>query len=263
MIEFIKKFLLGKNEKSKVESKLKKLLKRQSADDTEYSMFSGNIIAGNHIKGDVIVSGGGKVVINGVEQKTKKQSLGPSISQHREVSSFNKIELSGVVNVFFEQADETSVVVNAEEKIIHQIITSVKDNTLHISIDGNLYSTKSINVTVKSPELTFVKQSGVTSFTAENLKSEFIKFKFKSTGKATLAGSVNTAEFNIDGVGTFDAKKLVTNAIKVDASGVGSVHLNAQETITGSLTGVGSRHIYGNPRNGGLKIGGVGSTNYH
>lgn len=258
MIEFIKKILLGKKEKTKIKSSLKDLLKRQSLDHTEYNVFSGN-----QIKGNVIVSGGGKVVINGVEQKPKKQALGPYISQNREVSTFKNIELSGVVNVFFEQANETSVIVNAEEKIIHQIITDVKNDTLHISIDGNLYSTKSINVIVKSPELAFVKQSGVTSFTAENLKSESFKFKFKSTGKATLSGTVSSAIFDINGVGTFDAKKLITDAIKVDASGVGSVHLHARETITGSLTGVGSRHIYGNPRNAGLKTGGVGSTNYY
>lgn len=256
MLKLIKKFLFGN--KKEVKKSLKDLLKRQKFKNEHNDVFSGN-----YINGDVVVSGGGTVTINGVKQKRSKVSLGKYISQQREITSFDKIELSGVVNVSFEQAQETSVTVEAEENIIHQIITTIKDNTLHISTEGNFYATKTIKIKVKSPELISVKQSGVTSFIAKNLKSEHFNFRFKSTGKATLSGSAITADFEIDGVGSFNAKDFKVDDLHIKKGGVGSIYLFAKKTIKGSLSGVGSRHIYGNPRNSGLKTSGVGSTTYY
>src|SRR6185503_10052951 len=74
---------------------------------------------------------------------------GNVVTENRTVEKFAGIDLQCSANVFFTQADEQSVKVEAEDNIIGHITTTVKNNELIISTDNTDFNThKPVNIYV-------------------------------------------------------------------------------------------------------------------
>lgn len=104
---------------------------------------------------------------------------------------------------------------------------------------------------------------GTGDFDYSGEHSELIKMVDLSVGDSSLKGSCDKFDLNTSGVGSIKAKNLKARQVVLNKSGVGSLHLTATESITGEVTGVGSTHVFGNPKNARVSKRSIGDLIYH
>lgn len=149
----------------------------------------------------------------------------------RKVASFEKISITGSVDVVYKQGNTQSVKVVAPARIINKITTSVANRTLEIGLKSNsfngfnFYSDDDVKVYVTSPDLigVFIKGSG--------------DFEAKSK-----IDSDNFA-LSIMGSGDTDIDYLICDNFRVELRGSGDVEIDHLRCATSSISLRGSGDI--------------------
>lgn len=220
------------------------------------------VISGSVVMGDVVV--GNSNVSAGSFNSNDLKNLGSVISQTRDVTAFNKIDTSGVIDVQFIQGEKLSLVVEAQEGVLNKIKTNVENGTLVITTENNFFSNQKSVIKVTSPfPLVQVKHKGVSDFKASGIDTANFELDFSGTGDVSLEGQAESASFTTKGVGDVNAKKFSVKNMEINSNGTGDMSLKVTETISGTIKGVGDTNVYGSPRNSGLKSKGVGDLEFH
>ena len=165
-----------------------------------------------------------------------------------------------------------SVKVEADTKFIDEIETVVEGNTLKIQFKdhrwGNRYndlhkaeiyvSAKSLNSltnsgsghmevegTISTSDEFKTVLSGSGNITA-TIKSNGLRAKISGSGSIKLSGSCGNADFGISGSGQIEARDLKAQAVGAGITGSGSIHINAEKTVSAHITGSGNVIYSGN-----------------
>lgn len=220
------------------------------------------VISGSVVMGDVVF--GNSNVSSNTLNSADLKNLGDVISQNRDVTEFNKIDISGVIDVQFIKGENLSLIVEAQESLLHKIKAKVESGTLVIATENNFISTKKSTIKVTSPfPLVQVKHKGVSDFKASGIDTANFELDFSGTGDVSLEGQAESASFTTKGVGDVKAKKFSVKTMTINSNGVGNISVRVTELISGTIKGVGNTDVYGNPRNAGLKSKGVGDLEFH
>ncbi|MFT4650709.1 MAG: hypothetical protein ACI9SX_001713 [Pseudoalteromonas tetraodonis] len=151
-------------------------------------------------------------------------------TEAREVTNFEKIEVSGLVNVKIEHGDKAGIEVRAYGIALQDIITEVDDDTLLVTTKGS-HSGESISIKVTYTDLIALKTSGSATITTIGvLKADSINIEITDAGDADL--------------------ELDVNQLNIDMRGNGNLKL-AGQTVSQSLTSHGGG---GSLSNTGLRI---------
>lgn len=74
-----------------------------------------------------------------------------------------------------------------------------------------------------------------------------LEIGISGAGKVNLSGEVDTQQLNISGVGSYDARELVSKDCEISISGAGRAVVNATQTLDIEISGVGKVDYVGNP----------------
>ncbi len=196
------------------------------------------------------------------------------------VGDFTGIKVGDVFTIVISQSDANTVKIDAEEKILSQIKTEVKEGILNISGEGNMNTDKPMVITIGIKSLTSLSVSGAADVKTENqlicdkldmestgvgdvfmdIKANEIITKIKGAGDVTLKGSAQLLDATVSGAGNLKASDLEANKVKVTSSGVGSTKVCAVQAIDADVLGAGSIIYKGNPVERTVTISGVGSV---
>jgi hypothetical protein len=140
--------------------------------------------------------------------------------EKRETGTFRKISSENGIDVYFTQDKSYSVVVEADEDYIDQIVTEVDDETLIIKwkqkLNLRIFNDRIMNVYVSSPKLDAVNVSGDSDFYADKLKCD------------------NSFKLNVSGGADADIKNLtVAKDANLASSGGADIDINSL-TVTGN-----------------------------
>jgi hypothetical protein len=211
-----------------------------------------------------------------------EQGSGNVITQTRPVSGFDKVVLNGIGDVTLVQGDTESLEIEAEDNVIEQIVTEVKDNTLEIRFDKKtVVPTKSIRFRLTMPTIHSLETKGVSNIQSDKLNTDQLTVSIGGTGNVNLEDlTANSLTVNVSGAGNLTARGKVTDQ-KVSLSGAGNFtgedleSQTARITITGlgrvttwvtqsldvTISGTGGVDYYGNPQIS-QQISGLGSLNH-
>jgi hypothetical protein len=142
-------------------------------------------------------------------------SAGKVVREDRKTEPFSKLSAGSSVDVYYAHADSYSIVVEADEDIIGEIVTKTEGETLVVErkkdfkpFSGHFLTGKwKLKVYVSSPTLYAVSISGGADFHADNMKSDG-SFQLTTSGGAD-AKIVNLAvagSADISASGGSDAK---------------------------------------------------------
>jgi hypothetical protein len=198
---------------------------------------------------------------------------GKVVSEERPVEAFDSIQLDGAGEVSIEQGDAAKVVIEAEENILPQLTSEVKDGTLLLGYDMKLWKdriipTKTIKYTITvvalegitingAAELTntaltadtfTLEINGAGDFEFEALTAEKLTVEISGGASVTIAGEVADQEVVINGAGSYDASDLKTLNTMFEFNGAGDGKVWALETLDIALNGAGSIGYYGSPQ---------------
>jgi hypothetical protein len=183
--------------------------------------------------------------------------------QTRQVSGFNGIASSGSFSVHVKIDGTESLKISANENIINDIETVVKDGVLRIGFKNNFSwhnNTGKVEVYVTAKSLATLSNSGSGSIkvdgnltgnnvdvhisgsgsVASGVKAEGFHAHISGSGSVDLTGSASDATLEISGSGQMNAKEFKTGTLKVHLSGSGNAYVNADKSISAHISGSGS-----------------------
>lgn len=174
---------------------------------------------------------------------------GKIISQTREVKTFDKVKVSGGLNVLAATGRTQKVTVTTDSNLMADIETNVKDKTLYIQPKNtmNLRGSKTPVVTIRSKVLKEIDTSGAVKLHVTNLMAD--EFKVKSSGSSDifLRGEVSNLDIHTSGSANVNSVQLSAKDVDVKISGAGNVKVNAKEKLDVKISGSGKIEYSGDP----------------
>ena len=189
----------------------------------------------------------------------KIKGSGNLISENRELSSFNSINLMGSMNVNINTSNEFNCTITGDDNIIPIVKTKVTNNNLQISTNKNYSSTNELVVNVNVPNYDKASITGSGDMNLINFKNENLSLNIAGSGNITGNGDVQTLTVKINGSGNIMLKDLKSKTTNITINGSGDAIFWASESISAVVNGSGSIKYHGNPTNVNSDVNGSGS----
>lgn len=206
----------------------------------------------------------------GFNEKNVKLSGVTKVST-KEVSAFDKVDVSGAIDVIVNIGNKSEVVIEADSAIMPYIVTEVKDRELKIYnkdiIGFYNFKNNKILVTITTPSILELESSGACDVTINDLKTDM--FKVSLSGACDLIGSFECNVLDLEASGSSDSKlrgkvkncnielsgacdikalDLEVDSLKIEGSGSSNVEITVQNSLDVELSGASELRYKGEPK---------------
>ena len=194
---------------------------------------------------------------------------GNVVKEEREVSGFDRIDMSGYGEVIITQGNEESLTIETDDNLLEYIESNVRNNTLYLEFTDNTIPDPSGTITYRMNviNLEALELSGAGSFNIQSLDTSSIGITFDGAGKidldslnadevslqingtgdVDLGGKVGKQDIHIKGAGKYSAPDLQSNQTTVQIEGVGNVVIWVIDSLDIKVEGAGNVDYYGSP----------------
>jgi len=197
---------------------------------------------------------------------------GELTTQTRDVSGFDRVQIDGAGELIIIQGENESLEIRAEDNIIGELTSDVRDTTLVLGYRDNflrntIIPTERITYTLNVMDLSEVTINGAADMEIDSLETGSLSLVINGAGQVTIdqlmadnlsvqisgtttmeiAGQVTTQSIMIDGAGNFRGGDLETNTTTIEINGLGNATVWANETLDISIDGGGNLRYYGSP----------------
>ena len=134
---------------------------------------------------------------------------GEVITESRDVSNFERVDLRGIGNLEIVQGDEESLTITADDNLMQYITTEVENDTLVIGMKPNLSldPSRTIEYKLVLKSVSSVVLSGFGNIDSEGLTGEDLEVKLHGSGDIRLGTlESDTLLVRISGFGDFEAQ---------------------------------------------------------
>lgn len=189
------------------------------------------------------------------------------MSQTREVSGFKGINVSGGFAVEITQGSHEGVRIEAQENLLENIRTEVKNGVLRIYNEGSISTNKGMKAYVTVKELNRINISGGVKVTGKStfkadafdldmsggskvqlaLQTKRLTMDMSGASKVTLTGRADEVVMDMSGASSVDAADLEADRVKVGASGASKVQVYAKKTLNVNASGATKVNYKGDP----------------
>lgn len=188
-------------------------------------------------------------------------------TQDRNVSGIKGINVGGGFTVELTQGNKESLRIEAEENLLSNIKTEVRNGVLHIYNEDGVTTNKGMKAYITMRELNSmdisggVKVIGKSEFRTDALKLDLsgasnvkldintkeLKADMSGASKIELAGKADEVDMNMSGASKVEAADLQAKRVKVEASGASKVKLYATESLDIDASGASFVYYKGSP----------------
>lgn len=206
----------------------------------------------------------------GFNEKNVKLSGVTKVST-KEVSAFDKVDVSGAIDVIVNIGNKSEVVIEADSAIMPYVVTEVKDRELRIYnkdiIGFYNFKNNKILVTITTPSILELESSGACDVTINDLKTDMFKVSlsgacdligsfecnvldFESSGSSDskLRGKVKNCNIELSGACDIKALDLEVDSLKIEGSGSSNVEITVQNSLDVELSGASELRYKGEPK---------------
>lgn len=206
----------------------------------------------------------------GFNEKNVKLSGVTKVST-KEVSAFDKVDVSGAIDVIVNIGNKSEVVIEADSAIMPYVVTEVKDRELKIYnkdiIGFYNFKNNKILVTITTPSILELESSGACDVTINDLKTDMFKVSlsgacdligsfecnvldFESSGSSDskLKGKVKNCNIELSGACDIKALDLEVDSLKIEGSGSSNVEITVQNSLDVELSGASELRYKGEPK---------------
>ncbi|MBQ0735514.1 head GIN domain-containing protein [Aquimarina celericrescens] len=180
---------------------------------------------------------------------------------------FDAIKASRGLDVILVKNQETKVIVEANKNLHEHIEVYVKENTLYVTADKNIYWADEKNVFVSYDKLTQLKVNSGASISAQepvvqkelslsatsgadiklDIKAETVNSSVTSGAMINLTGKVNNHKASATSGADIRAKDLLSLVSEAKATSGASIKIHAKNEFTGKATSGADVVYYGQP----------------
>lgn len=191
----------------------------------------------------------------------------------RKIGSFTRVSLSGPFEVYLKKGDKPALTIETEDFAPEDIITEIRNNTLHIELKDKKFKYKNFD-TKSVIYLTYTTLDRLDWSGAGNIKTESVlkgdkfeldisgagnvnmdldvknlKVDMSGAGNIELKGNATSQTVQMSGAGNYNGFDLKSEKANVSMSGVGNVRVYATDELSADASGVGAIRYKGNPKN--------------
>ena len=183
------------------------------------------------------------LLISGCEDgqhNIKVNGTGPIVTRTLDLSSFNKIEHTGVANYYITVGTPQSVVLKAQQNIIDVMTWEVVNHLLKVGIEDNvsIENHDEIRFDITVPAISNIALTGVGDFILSGDNQSELTITLTGVGNIK-AFDMKVDNCNITFTGVGDCEVYVNNKLNGSMSGVGNIYYKGNPAITLTITGVG------------------------
>lgn len=214
-----------------------------------------------------------------------ERGSGNVVTETREVSGFDAINVEYPAEVFIRQGNSESLEIEAEDNLLPNLKTTVRNGRLEIVYrrEGNKHvnPTKPVRITIVVKDLEDVNFSSAGEITIEKLKTDNLdaslsgagnlnlvdvqiqglQVSLSGAGSMTASGVADDLDMSISGFGDFRGADLHSQEARVSISGAGSATVWVDNDLNAQISGAGSISYYGSP-SVSRQVSGVGGVNH-
>lgn len=209
---------------------------------------------------------------------------GEQVEEERSLKPFNRLRVSGIINLNLSQGDSESLRVEGDSKWVDQLKVEQRGDLLSISLKEGQTSwgkNEKIEVFLQLKDLRelefegagqiktssmldldelFISGKGVGNIVLE-LEAEMVKAELNFVGNMELKGFAREFRLENEGLGNIDASKLISQKVDLTSSGIGKITVHAEEELQMNVSGIGSVSYTGNPKQVTENVSGLGKVN--
>jgi hypothetical protein len=188
---------------------------------------------------------------------------GPVISETREAGDFDSISLRGSARLIVHIGDEPTIKIEGPEQVVQGLTTDVDGDTLVIRTKrkewtfGRGDSRLTVHITV--PKLEDLKLEGSNDVRLNGFNGGESRIDIEGAANLEANGQLDDLIVHMAGAGRANLRDLIAANATVTVDGVGSVHVNATESLDATMNGVGAILYSGTPRDVNTSMNGVGT----
>ena len=183
---------------------------------------------------------------------------GNIINESRELADFDTVEIMGSMDADIVSGESFSCNVQGDDNLVPLVKTTVTNNTLEISTEGN-YSTKNpLIVYLTMPVLDKAKIIGSGDMTISDVTKDKVILTITGSGDITASGSVGILEAVVSGSGDLSLQNLQADHVNVTINGSGDAEVWANQSISAQVNGSGDIIYTGNPAKVITQVNGSG-----
>jgi hypothetical protein len=194
---------------------------------------------------------------------------GDLITETRQVSNFDSIDLSGSGEVIVTQGGSESLTIETDDNVMEHVKAEVVGGTLELGFEEglNLIDHTRLIFTVGVDDLKSLEISGSGDIESDmiettrldatisgsgdvqigTLTADEVKAKISGSGEIDLAGEATAQDITISGSGKYRAGDLRSESAEVSISGSGDATVWATDSLDVNISGSGSVDYYGRP----------------
>ena len=195
---------------------------------------------------------------------------GDLITETRNISNFDRVDLGGSGEVIIIQSGEESLTVETDDNVMEFVMTEVRGGALELGFDSTRISTISptrLTFTLHVDDLKGLNISGSGDIEAESIETDnldvsvsgsgdvqidsltanIVEAKISGSGEVGLAGEAARQEIDISGSGKYRAQDLRSETLRVEIGGSGNATVWVTESLDAHISGSGSVNYYGSP----------------
>ncbi|WP_242926299.1 head GIN domain-containing protein [Pontibacter vulgaris] len=189
-------------------------------------------------------------------------------SETRNVSGFKGIDVGGGFTVELVQGKDENVRIEADENLLSNIKTDVKNGVLRIYNDKSLSTSKGLKAYITVKQLNSIEISGgvkligKSTFKADAFKLDLsggskvnlaidtknLTADMSGASKVELTGKADELSMNMSGASNVSAQELEAKRVKIEASGASRVKVYARESLDITASGASAVYYKGSPR---------------
>lgn len=191
-----------------------------------------------------------------------KRGSGVSATQTRAVQDFHSVRLDDSSFVDITVGPELSVALTADDNLIDDLTTVVRDGVLVISmrdgVDASFRIGPSVRITV--PTLRAVSVDGSGTAVVKGLSGEKFSASLQGSGDLTANGKVTSVNVELSGSGDVDLSGVECQDANVALQGSGDVRVRASSSLTAAISGSGNIEYLGSPPRTSISVSGSGEV---
>jgi Putative auto-transporter adhesin, head GIN domain len=195
-------------------------------------------------------------------------NMGNIVSESRKVKNFNRVHCR-FGELIITQGDRESLTITAEDRILSQMVSEVRDSTLYlypqnqtpfvtferVKFELTVKNLDELNldgvVWVKADQLETdrlqLEATGSAQIDINDLKANALKVDLGGASDLSLGGKVTDQTLRFSGGSRYRADLLESETVALEINGSGEAAVWANDRLDVQINGAGNVNFYGNP----------------
>lgn len=172
---------------------------------------------------------------------------GVQTTERRAVGSYHAIAVSTGVTVLVHRGEAGSASVTADDNLVDQVTTDVRDGMLYVGIAGGVRTAGNLKVEIANSALDSISASSGSTVDAESLSGATLDVSASTGATVRGAGSAESLTLSASSGATADLRNVEVQSADVTVSTGATAHVHPTASVTGTCTVGATLLIRGHP----------------